>query len=580
MPPPKQLTQETYTSLKARVVTAFTPFESQMLDDRFRAIQHFQPPPSYQAWLDATNVKGKLFGTKSRGDRLQAVDRAYKAWIEYTGEEGIVHWRNAENLANALEKYRGVVYNAGNQVSGLSHDYRDERDQKGVMSKTLSLCRLLQRLCVDSPVDSAQRRRRNRRALLVLIANIKVDWSPTTTLLFGVGGLGYGAYKLMGQQLIDIVMHDVAPVAAIAGIGYQAFKQDEAAPPSSGPSFFSKEGFKMKVDNAKYELMKFVVGKIDAFKEWAGKTFTKQFGLNNAMDVMEKIGKALAYLASYLWQEIGKFAKPANEIQASLRSLINDQWTRSNLSLQQAELVTSEGGFAMIRKGIDTGIRNRQAVAGWTIAKNAVKIGVTATASAAAAKIADLLLNGFQLIFKVAYNKIEISRIKHLIDEARTMWVNVQKAATQPEQPGMGTMANAISRTDLVPKMTTGYMPAFKAAHYTAAEFLDDSKAAYLNFLHSLVDASPVMAAIVMNSNEFKSVDDVLHAATPRSTEDVELAAKHIASLKIEAKRLYQESGFKVTPHNRSELGWADQSLFHDRITAAQLNEVVMAAPG
>lgn len=312
------------------------------------------------------------------------------------------------------------------------------------------------------------------------------------------------------------------------------------------------------------------------------KTFTKQFGFDNAGDLLEKASVAFAYLTKVIFKELGPYAKAASDIYAGLRSLVTDQWTRSNLALQQAELVTSDGAFAMIRNGIDTGIRNRQAVAAWTIATGVTRTVMAATATEVAAKIANLLLSGCQLIFKVLYNMFEIKRINSFVAEARTMWANVQNAAQLPEQH-VDVVANdaapEVEQTFLVPKVTTGFMPAFKAAHYTATDFLDDRKAAYLNFLHSLINASPVMAAIVMNSNEFKSVDDVLHAATPRSTEDVKLAAQHIKSLKIEARRLYQESGFKVTPQNKSELSWADKSLFHDRITAAQLNEVALAIP-
>lgn len=596
MPSPKQLTQETFTALKARVVTPFTPFESQMLDDRFRALQHFQPPQTYQAWLDATNVKGKMFGTKSRGDRLQAVDRAYKAWIEYAGEEGIVHWRNAENLASALEKYRGVVYNAGNQVSGLSHDYRSERDKGDVMSKTLSLCRLLQRLCVDSPVNSAQRRQRSRRALLILIANMKVEWDPKKALFLGTATQGYGAYSLDGdkemtEKIIQALVYGVVPVGITAGVSYSAWAKKEK-------SEFQKSGSKLdafktavgalpgQIKDAGKELpekiWKFVTDKFQEFITWAKKTFDKNnFGIKNIVEILDKAGVAFAYLTKKFFTELAPFAKNGSQIYSSLRSLITDQWTVSNLSLQQVQLVTSDGPFAMIRKGIRTGIRNRQAVAGWSIATGALKIGAAITATEAAAKAANLLLSGFQLIFKILYNMLEIKRINGFIMEARTMWNHVQNAPEVLDAPVVGMVGNVLGpgvrQASPKPNFDPGTMPAFKAVNYTAPEFLGDRNAAYLNFLHSLVNTSPVMAAIVMNSNEFTGVDEALHAATPRSTEDVKLAAEHIELLKIEAKRLYQESGFKVTPHNRSELGAADTALFYNRITAAQLNEAVLA---
>ncbi|WP_194726940.1 hypothetical protein [Noviherbaspirillum malthae] len=99
-----------------------------------------------------------------------------------------------------------------------------------------------------------------------------------------------------------------------------------------------------------------------------------------------------------------------------------------------------------------------------------------------------------------------------------------------------------------MPLVSRGTMPEFKAAHYTPEEFLQNRKAAYLNFLYSMTKASPVMAAIVMNSGVIAEPDDVFHSATPRSTDDVRRAADHITSLKLEATRLFKECSFKVTP--------------------------------
>ncbi|QJE01553.1 hypothetical protein HH212_17220 [Massilia forsythiae] len=553
MPSPKQLDLDTYTWLKTHATTPFTPFESAMLDDRFRAIEHFQPPPTYNDWLAATDVKGKLFGTKSRGDRLQAVDRAYKAWIEYAGPEGIMHWRNAENLANALEKYSGVVYNMGNQVSGLSRDYRNERDNNMVMSKTRSLCRLLQRLCVDSPVSNAAKRRMDRRALLTLIANIKVEWSATSTVLLGLLGMGGSAHSLLSksgleENIIQIFQDKVVTYSSI-GVGVVGTGV------GTGVAVYKRESIQEKVAALLQE-------KWADFKEWMIKIFRNHFGLETASDLLEKAAKAFALVAAFALKEVAKFASGGADIYAGLRSLISDAWTRTALSLQQAELVTSEGAFALIRKGIDVGIRNRQVVAAWTIAKGVNTTVMAATASAAAGSIASLVLGAFQMIFKIVYNYIEVKRINSFIDEARMMWAKVSKAArSEPAEP-------VTVPEDLVPKMTTGYMPAFKATYYTAAEFLDDGKAAYLNFLHSLVESSPVMAAVVMNSDAFKSVHDVMHAATPRSTDDDVRAADHIKSLKIQAKRLYKESGFKILP-NTVQLDDGDQRIFNARLNAA-----------
>jgi|GEM_PF-4692305 len=37
-------------------------------------------PPSYEEWISLTDLPGRVYGTRARGDSLQALDRAYKEW--------------------------------------------------------------------------------------------------------------------------------------------------------------------------------------------------------------------------------------------------------------------------------------------------------------------------------------------------------------------------------------------------------------------------------------------------------------------------------------------------------------------
>lgn len=553
MPPPKMLNRPMYERLKTQAGTRIAADQIPALFSQFLEIERFTPPQTYAAWLTATNVAGRIYGTKSRGDRLQAVDRAYKAWIEYAGAEGIAHGGNAENLRSALETYTGVIYRMTGKVSGFSHDYRNERNQNGVMTKTLALSGLLTKLALTSPASDLDRRLTDRRAMLGLIANIKVEWNPVGTIIGGIVGVAGSTDSLiekgLAKDIVRICGGGAAGVGAIVGA--------------------------VVVDDIPGKIKTFLKEQWTKFKAWMAETFTRQFGLANAADLLEKAGKAFALVVKVAMESIANFAAGASDIYEGLKSLITDAWTRRTLSLQQAELGTSDGAFALIRNGIDVGIRNRQVVAAWTIAKGVTTTVLAATATAAAGKIADLVLGTFEFIFKLLYNMIEVDCIKSFIAEARTMWNNVAGSpnplAPPVPVPSSGPPVHTVQQAFLVPKVTTGTMPAFKAAHYTPYEFMTDSKAAYLNFLHSLVKASPVLAAIVMNSGAFVDVADVMHAATPRSTDDVERAAQHIKSLQIEAVRLYNDSGYAVLPNTGTVFNQQDNAVFQNMLRGAQL---------
>jgi hypothetical protein len=549
------LTHDLYTRLKAQAGDRIKPDQVPALYAQFSEIRTFTPPQTYAAWLGATNVHGRIYGTKSRGDRLQAVDRAYKAWIEYPGAEGITHGGNAENLRSALETYTGVIYRMTGKVSGFSHDYRNERNRDGVMTKTLALAGLLTKLCLDSPASDAEKRQADRRAMLSLVANIKVEWNPLMTIVTGAASVAGSTDGLipkgLARDIVRICEGGVVGIGAIAGGAY-AYTSVEDVPG---------------------KIKAFLLEHWEKFKTWMSDTF-RRFGIANAADLLGKAGQAFALVVKVAMESIANFAAGASDIYQGLKGMITDAWTRRTLGLQQAELGTSDGAFALIRNGIDVGIRNRQVVAAWSIAKGVTTTVVAATATPVASKIADLVLGAFEFIFKLIYNLLEIDRINDFIAQARTMWNHVANAPsplTPPTPPvTSGPPVHTVQPAFFVPKATTGFMPAFKAAQYTAYDFLTDSKASYLNFLHSLVAASPVLAAIVMNSGAFATIDDIMHAATPRSTDDAQRAATHIKSLEIEAVRLYTDSGYQVVS-NTTAMSQADNFVFQPLFNGARL---------
>lgn len=552
MPPPKTLTRPTFEQLRARAGTRISDDKAAELAAQFRPLERFVPPQTYAAWLTATGVSGMIYGTKSRGDRLQAVDRAYKAWIEYGGPEGIAHGGNAENLRHALETYTGVIYRMTGKVSGFSHDYRNERNRGGVMTDTLALADLLTKLCLESPESDAEKRQNDRRALLSLIANIQLEWSPVATLIAGIAGTASNANALIEKGLAkDIVMICEGSVAAVGGaVGA------------------------LVVDDIPGKIKAFLNDQWRKFKEWAANALRSHFGMAQAIgDVLEKAGQAFALVVKVALESIANVTSGAVQIFDGVKNLVADAWKRRMLTLEKAELVTSFGEFALIRNGIETGIRNRQIVAAWTIAKGVTKTTMSVTASAAAGKIADLVLGAFEFIFKLVYNLVEVDAIKKFIAEARTMWNHVQNLPNPlvPPAPPLqsGPPVHTVQPAFLVPKATTGSMPAFKAANYSTYDFLTDNKAAFLNFMHSLVKASPVLAAVVINTGTYQEIEDIMHAATPRSSADAKRAVKHIESLQIDAVRLYEDSGYKVVP-NTTAMNDADNALFQSLLRGAQ----------
>jgi len=512
----------------------------------------FEPPQTYAAWVTATNVDGLmstklLHTTKSRGERLQRVDRAYKAWIEYPGAEGITHAGNAENLMNALQTYIGSIYKLNGtvaQTSIISKDYRDARNRNNVITDTLKLSHLIHSLSSASAASNEESRKMTRKMMLTLLANIQVDWDWQSDLLSGVVSVIPGVNDVVdksGQEMAAEIMQVVeGSVAGTAGSIYMGYTQYQE--------------YKTHGGGAKA----FLVAQFNKFKTWVVEKLKDKFP-GRLSELIELVGKALGVVFKFVCKAAGDFVGAGADIVQGLASLIEDAWTRRVISLQQSELVTSDGAFALIRAGIDSGIAQRQVVSAWKIVKGTISVAVTATTAALANKIADLVLAGFEFIFKMLYTLFEEKRIKAFLTEAKTLWRNLSNTSVTPAVTGPTEGPTFVFEMPLVSR---GTMPEFKAAHYTPEDFLHNKKAAYLNFLYSMTKASPIMAAIVMNSGIIAEPDDVFHSATPRSTDDVGRAAAHIASLKLEATRLFKECSFKVTPAPVTELSGDSNEVY------------------
>ncbi|NGZ86017.1 hypothetical protein [Duganella aceris] len=553
---------------KAAEIT--TEIQARKFDDptRLAEMSKIELPQTLEAWKAATDVDGLLtssfFGTKTaraRGPTLQIVDRAYDAWIK-----DITNGGNAANLQAALENYRGFAYKMtrNEAFSGVSTDHRSARNKNNVMDDVMAVATLMALL--DKKFrNNDEDRRATREMMVTLMANIRVEWEWHKDALGGLAlapgiidvipgasdAIANGVIGVLKNGTGQIVTGSVAGAAAAGGIGYGAYTAATTT-------------------DAKAKLFKFLQEQCNNFANWIGTTLQRILG-GDLRDIVAMAAKALKPVFTQVWKAASTFVGGAGDIVSGLTGLAKDAWTRHTITVQQTELVTSDGAFAILRSGIDRGIALRQAVSAWTMAKGAISTTLTVVSAGTVSKIADLLLAGFEFVFKMVYNALEDRRIQAFMLEARTMF---QKVRTRGQHKGSAKPKAAAKGAPIteqeMPMVARGTMPAFAAAHYTGDQFMDDWRGTYLNFLYSMVKASPVMAAIVMNSGLIDE-RDVFHAATPRSDEDVARAAVHVFTLKEEAKRLFGECNFKITPANIADLqSGSTAASYQDLVRRAQ----------
>jgi hypothetical protein len=525
----------------------------------------FEPPQSLLEWQGATNVSGHLSNslfltTKSRGDRLQQVDRAYKAWIEHPA--GITHAANAENLFNALEKYRGVLYKLaewaeqGSFKKKFQGNYREERDRDGVMTKVHALVYFITALSSAPMKVNKSRNRRIRKQVLTLFANIDVEWDFKADLLGGLGLLPVTNELLAFNDAHQKIVYQVAGGVA-AGIG-GIYVISSVASAADKTQFLS--GLLPAVKAVGQAFWDFLCSLFEKFKTWAAAKIKALMG-GDMQEILGLVSMVLKIIFKFCLDSAKDLLGPATDIAKGVVGLCQDAWLRSTISAQKAILVTTDGAFALVRNGIEYGIKCRQAVAGWSLTKGVVSGAVSLTTGAG--KIADLVLGSLELAFKLIYAALENRRIHSVLAEAKALFQRMS-----PSVDAAVEAAPADAETG-APSWTG--MPDFKSASYTPAQFIDNWKGAYLNFLHSAVNASPVMATIIMNSGVIADVRDILHPATPRSTDDEVVALEHLKTLKAEAVALYTKSSFKVLPAKVGDLGAASERQFQRLLNNAKL---------
>jgi hypothetical protein len=501
---------------------------------RYEPLLDYVPPQTLSEWQEGTSAKGRLWGTKSRGDRLQAVDRQYASWISGS----LTHTQNARALFNALDEYRGVAFRSTGGVGPLSKDVRDERDALRHLSRVHDLVHLIgsYHTAVGDDVGVTEKSARViRRRLVTLLGNIDVTWEWKSDLLGGLPVVAVGADvsgltgAIMGSQTAKICIGATAPVVGVAiGTGVSDPVVSQASDPVWKKAWEKFKGFLLKIFNG--------------FMDWAKVKLSKLLKID-LTEITGTLATILNVVFGFVLKEATPFVSAAKDLAEGVYELCKDAWIRSTLSDAEKKIVTREGSFGLIADGIKSGIVRRQAVAAWTMSKGAIKLGLTFIG---ADKIATLVLGALEFVFKFLFNLFEHRKIQAFLEQARITFRKVKKETIDPDNEGL---AWAIAKADISKaNFTPGFMPDFKAVNYTYEEFVANTAGAYLNFLDSCVRASPILAAVIMNSGVVKDHRDVFHVATSHSESDDKVAAGYIKTLKAEAVHLYQASSFRVKP--------------------------------
>jgi hypothetical protein len=564
---PKQLTKVFYESKKAMAngKTVLATVTSTEIDE----LCAYPPPQTLAAWKSATDVAGHMSNrlvktTKARGDTLLQVDRAYEAWINNPeAKGGIMHHGNAENLKTMLAQYMGKGITGSVQLSFLSTNYRNERNRGDVMTKVYRLVEVIHALDNEAQPDDEEKRKITRKMMLALLANMRVEWDWQSNALGGLSlipGVNDVIGATGGDMAEEIAMAIQGGGAAVVGAGFGIV-----------------EATKGNVGN---RVMIFLAEQATSFVRWAAEILKNLAG-GDVATIIAVLNKAIKAVLLFVKKSAMGTLDSVTDIAEGLTGLIKDAWTRRNITVGAHELVTVDPAVALIRKGIVNGIAARQAVSGWKMVKGAISITVSATASSAAGKIADLVLGGFEFAFKMVYNFLESERIKKFQYEAVSMWKRLNGSDAPPPPPVafappvLGRSKNTRDlklKDNAAPKPPPrGFMIEFKAAGYTPEQFIGNSHGAFLNFMDSMIKSSPILAAVVINSGIVARADEVFHAATPRSTGDEELALKHIKLLQDEAKQIYSESGFKIIPATITDMTGTFRKTYESLLLNARM---------
>jgi len=594
-------------------------------------------PLSYDEWIRQTSLAGYLYGTRSRGSSLQAIDRAYLEWIPDTS-----NLRAADALRRHLEFYL-------RNFAGPTKETHLKRDENEVISRTLAFIRELMRgpdsatyggHIVALIVAQEDRLRTARRQTLLLVANMSMNVNKGA-LISGMLGLCTGVKELLNETgslagLNEAVqdprfrrdfVHGFAigagavSGAAVVGVGAMATYQNRqaiASSVSSGvstatqalsnirlpalePTFeaihsaasavremtfadFTEYARTVTIDagNATSATAVAVAGRVqsaastvgdviasgarllwgiikaafDKFKTWLHDVIGRMFG-GDLSDIIDVVGKVLKITFKFVCKSAAPFVGGAVDIAAGLDQAIRTALIQLKLATDRTILVTSEATFAAIRSAIEKGVERRQALANWMVIKGTISVAVAASSAGMGTAIAEMVTGAFDYAMKTIIKVCEHLRMKSVRTEAAMLASylerNFRTSTMASRVSGSGPSAEPETPESLPAKaFSAGYMPDFRAAsfvHLSGEQFYSNHRGCFSVFLNAACKASPALAAAILNSGIFSDeAASVFHAVTPRTEGDEAVAVANIKRLKIEGKKVYEDSGFSLTP--------------------------------
>lgn len=544
----------------------------------------YTPPQSRKDWEDGTRANGLLFGTKSRGARLQKVDEKYELWI--SGD--LYNYDNALELYEALFLYMGFARRIELDASRVSGDYTKERDAQGHLTKMLYLTRILTEY---SPQAKARRDERMaadpmvvRRKVVTLMGNIRINWNWTTDLIGGLGFVANVPETIPGGQdkvkeLVAFVKDSKTAQGVLGGVGPVAVVAIGAlvvAPPP--PPNQDNSAFVAAFERLKRGLIRL----FNEFKEWASGKLASLLACR-LTDIVSYLSAILNIVFSYVLKEAVPFVGPAADAVNSIHTLVKTAWSQSKLAAAEAVMVVREGVFAEVANSVKRGLVRREAVAAWTLAMSGIKTGLAVVGLHA---LAAVIIGGFELAVKMVFNALENSNIKKFTEQASDMAKRVlglESGSPVVVQGDVDEPTPVLKRRNAVYDLTTlmepelevpsdnysaGFAPPFKAIDYSVDDFLADKGGAFIHFVKAATQASPIIGAILMKSGIFSDYTTAFHSATAHSRNQEKAADDYIAILTVEAKEIYRASSFKVdssrTTNFSDGLTYSDNTWFQE----------------
>ena len=417
-------------------------------------------PPSYEEWISLTDLPGRVYGTRARGDSLQALDRAYKEW-----RDDMSSFRAADALRNQLWHYTTRSVSQPN-----THEERNKDNIFGKLTALLTVflssssqsARAYSNQLVGMRAIQEQGLQRARRLTLMLMANIAVEPDFTSDVIGGLG-LCPGVRDLVGQTagdagvaISDITMASAAGATAI--VGGVVMRQDiinavsNIKLPNIMPTLDDLRAVASSVRNVTWDSFKASV--VDAMGEVGAALLAGAQLLWDALCwVMKKLGEILTDTLSrimggdlsritlivslilkvtfhFVAKKAAPFVSGAKSIVDGINSTVAAGLEELKNAAARSIIRTSEPTFAALRAGIDAGLERKRNLGLWMTAKGSIEVTVTALTAGAGGVIAGVVLGAIDWAFKLGLKIYEHSCIKEIREKSITMFNYIENGST------------------------------------------------------------------------------------------------------------------------------------------------------